>query len=85
MEQLERLQKDLGHGEAVVMDTHNLFDSRLKEGSKNPEIGLGANLAMEEEQEVNEEAEEEEEHQELQSFQRFLAREHKKSLNVKPS
>ncbi|CAB3979887.1 GPN-loop GTPase 1 [Paramuricea clavata] len=77
-EQLEKLQKDLGHGESVVMETSTA--DWQPQPSKNPEISLGAN----DEVEPNVDGDEiPEDPQEQQSFQRFLKREHAKSSTSK--
>lgn len=78
MEQLERLQKDLGYGESVAMDTTMVTVDQYSV-SKNPEISLGAG----DEAAGKIENDEMEDPQELQSFQRFLTRECEKSPNLK--
>lgn len=78
MEQLERLQKDLGYGESVTMDTTMVSVDQVI--SKNPEISLGAGDEAAEKI-VSDEIEDP---QELQSFQRFLTRECEKFPNLKP-
>lgn len=76
VEQLEKLQKDLGHGENIAMDAKSLDDKQY-DTNRNPEICLGGDLEMEEE--IEGEDNDEEERQELESFRRFLAREREKS------
>ena len=73
-EQLEKLQKDLGHGESVAMET-NMVDQRPIP-SGNPEISLGANDEIQPNIDGDEMPEDP---QEQQSFQRFLSRERDKS------
>ena len=73
-EQLEKLQKDLGHGESVAMETNMVDQQPLASG--NPEISLGAS----DEVQPNIDGDEmPEDPQEQQSFQRFLSRERDKS------
>ena len=73
-EQLDKLQKDLGHGESVAMEM-NTFDQQ-PQPSGNPQISLGAS----DEVQPNIEGDEmPEDPQEQQSFQRFLTRERDKS------
>ena len=87
MEQLDKLQRDLGHGESFAMETnqHRAGDEKKTNGtgSLNPEICVGGrqdNFKMKDERGSDEE--EAEERQELESFQRFLAREREKSLET---
>ena len=80
-EQLEKLQKDLGHGESVAMETNTVTDQQPVP-RKNPEIFLGAG----DEADPNIESDEMPEgRQQQQSFERFLTREREKSSNANSS
>ena len=72
-DQLKKLQKDLGHGESVAMETNREDEQPLS--YKNPEISLGANDEAEADIDGDEMPEDP---QEQKSFERFLSREREK-------
>lgn len=73
-EQLDKLQKDLGYGKSVAMETNTVDQQPLPR--QNPEIFLGA--SGEGQSDIDDD-EKSEDPQEQLSFQRFLAREREKN------
>jgi hypothetical protein len=78
-DQLKKLQKDLGHGESVAMETNREDEQPLS--YKNPEISLGANDEAEADIDGDEMPEDP---QEQKSFERFLSREREKCSDANP-
>ena len=78
-DQLKKLQKDLGHGESVAMETNREDEQPLS--YKNPEISLGANDEAEADIDGDEMREDP---QEQKSFERFLSREREKCSDANP-